>query len=268
VQSPFFKSENSANWKSYFFEHFCTFAWPFQNSNCANVLFKVQRSAILKFALFCMFCTFVNWAITLFVALWKVQMYNCTFLLLFEKVRLCNHTFSCSLKRCDCAIALFVALWKSAITLSNVRQNVQLHNRSFKKSKCARNVQTSKLHFSCTLKRAIAHFQSVWLPNPANNYLIFMILRGCTAIYIFQTLVWYVFILRPFCFTYCNTRYVPAGPHWRNKCWMLVHCTCAKCMIALLHIFKERQNVRLHILLLFKKVRMCNRTFCHSFNIC
>jgi len=110
--------------------------------------------------------------------------------LLFSKVQLCNRTavalnkkcdcaialFCCSFKKCNCAISLFCCFFKKCdcvITLfshfSKVQQKVQSHNLSFKKSKwakCLKNVQISKSHFICTLKRAIAHFQSERLPSP------------------------------------------------------------------------------------------------------
>jgi len=50
VRLPFFRSKKSAIWKLHFFAHFCTFTL-FEN-NCVVALFKVQKSAISKFALF------------------------------------------------------------------------------------------------------------------------------------------------------------------------------------------------------------------------
>jgi len=91
---------------------------------------------------------FFKSAITLFVALLKMWLCDCTFCRSYQK--------------CGCAIALFAALFKCA-------KKVQSHKRSFEKSKGEKNVQISKSHFFRTLKRAIAHFQSVWLPNPDKN---------------------------------------------------------------------------------------------------
>jgi len=68
-----------------------------------------------------------------------------TFLSLFEKMWMCDCTFQMCDKICNSTIAL------------TKRANVQ---------KSAKNVWILKSHFFCTLKRAIAHFQSVQLPNP------------------------------------------------------------------------------------------------------
>jgi len=98
------------------FSHIC----PFQKSNCA-IFLQCEESAILKFALFLHIFTHLliskEWLYN-FPFLWlflKVQMCNHTFLSLFKKVRMCNHTFCRSLKISNCAIALFVTLWKCAI---------------------------------------------------------------------------------------------------------------------------------------------------------
>ncbi|MBM3937920.1 MAG: hypothetical protein FJ333_04595 [Sphingomonadales bacterium] len=88
-------------------------------------------------------------AIKLFVALLKSAIVGLHFLSLFEKVQLCNHAF--------------FALFKRAIFQSNFFHTFQKCNkkvnRSFKKRM---NLQ------KWTLKRAIAHFQSMRLPNPAS----------------------------------------------------------------------------------------------------
>jgi len=89
-------------------------------------------------------------------------------------MRLCDCTFCCSFKKCYGVIAFFDTLFNSAIVrspflvaffksgivqlhffshFSKVRQKERSHNRSFEKSKCT--------------KCALAHFQSVQLPNPA-----------------------------------------------------------------------------------------------------
>jgi len=95
--------------------------------------------------------------------------------MLFENLRMCDRTFFCSLKMCECAIAHFFgslkmcecviahyfAIWKSAKkcaiahslfqkewTCKNVWKMCEFPNRTF-------------LH----KKRAIAHFQNVRLPN-------------------------------------------------------------------------------------------------------
>jgi len=59
----------------------------------------------------------------------------------------------------DCAITLFVALLKRAIAKS-----LCLKERMSKK------VLISQSHFFLSLKRAIAHFQKVGLPNPENPF--------------------------------------------------------------------------------------------------
>jgi len=98
VRSPFLRSEKSGIRKSHFF---CTFLHirPFQKSNCAITLFKVQKSAILKFALFPLIHSFQKsvCAIALFWHCLKEQ----------QKVWLHIHTFLKSDKKCDCTFAHF-----------------------------------------------------------------------------------------------------------------------------------------------------------------
>jgi len=95
-------------------------------------------------------------------------------LLLFNNVRMCNHSFCPSFKNCDCAIVLLVALWKSAI-VRNVQKNANLQNALILHSK--KSYHTISLwkrvnvalwksaNFIIALfwhiKRAIAHFK-VW----------------------------------------------------------------------------------------------------------
>jgi len=61
-----------------------------------------------------------------------------------------------SFQKCDCAITLFLHFQK-------VLQIAQSH---FRKKGVCENVRILKIALFCTLKRAIAHFQSVRLPNP------------------------------------------------------------------------------------------------------
>jgi len=70
--------------------------------------------------------------------------------------------FGHSFQKCDCAIALF-------LHFSKVQQNLRSHNCSLEKSECAKmwkKCVNFQIALFCTLKRAITHFQSVWLPNP------------------------------------------------------------------------------------------------------
>jgi len=98
----------------------------------------------------------------------------------FCSLKMYNRTFFCSLKMCKCASAHFVALKKCGNVRSHILslfKNVQMCDRSLCRSlkkcdctiallkwanvwKCAKKMQISKLHFFCTLKRAIT--ENVW----------------------------------------------------------------------------------------------------------
>jgi len=100
---------------------------PFLKNNCAIFL----KCKTVQFWNLHFFCTFPHFERAIlrshfFVALWKSVNVQSHILSLFKNVRMCDHTF---------------------FDFSNVRQNVQSHNRSFKKSECAKNVQKSKLLF-------------------------------------------------------------------------------------------------------------------------
>jgi len=88
--------------------------------------------------------------------------------LLFSKVRLCNRTFCRSSLKCDCAIALFVALPLKRANVRKCAKKVRIFKSHYKKrdrtivlSKRAKMCEKSAnflITLFCSLKIAIAHF--------------------------------------------------------------------------------------------------------------
>jgi len=127
--------------------NYLSFFLTFFIHNNSNIVLFTWKQYHVSVQCTLMYCRNIGWGCTLFSRVAPGLGYptfaHRTFSL-FENVQMCDCTFWCSLKMCECGIALFGALWKCANVRSHflsLFKNMQMWDRTicrfFKKCNCA-----------------------------------------------------------------------------------------------------------------------------------